>query len=313
MLKPTDNYVQPGAAQRALGDERDDWETRTQTVQKYLDFCQTIVVPGVPGKNFFERECVRLARTICSALELWAVRPLQRHPNLPPPPYGSNLILSVAMRALEHFAHMASATDYNPYSWCAAGYVPWHPFAVLMSELCQQQPDVSLTERAWRVADELYRHIQVKVAEGAAGPLWTPIKKLMRKAEKNRPISMTQPNNLIPQLETMYSGFTPPVPSVESEVFDPAQFGYTNVETTHQYLPVPSDQFWQPPTPGAVMHPMSQDPSWNEWSMFMDNLYTPQPHNNDNMWMGAQNQHMFESAPAPKPDATEPTIYSWAA
>ncbi|KAB8576206.1 hypothetical protein FH972_025734 [Carpinus fangiana] len=308
------NFVSPRGAQRSYGDERDNWQARTRAVQDYLAFIPTIIPPGFVGKNTYERETAALAPIISSALELWAMRPLQRHPGLPPPPYPSSTILTIAVQALERFEYVSRPREQEsyPFRWASTGWLPWHPFAVCMAELCQAQEDARLVARAWKIADSLYRYMSLQVAEGAAGPLWIPIKKLMRKAEMNRPQAPPRQNRSPPQagaLRSLSVTEAPPL-DVDTAMLEATHFGYGSLpQAPVPGLMPPADLVW----PGDLAAAgMPQDPSWNEWSMFMDNLYMTQAPEHA-MWAGQVpgDHRMYAPPPLPTTKHEEGPLYQW--
>lgn len=90
-------------------------------------------------------------------------------------------IVTEAIEASENFHNGGRSI----YDWNSVRYVPWHALAVLLSELCQPQPqyDKQLLERAWTAGKSSFDRMAGQIAEGSRGPLWTPMKKLRKTAE----------------------------------------------------------------------------------------------------------------------------------
>jgi len=70
-----------------------------------------------------------------------------------------------------------------PYKWAKAGFVSWHPMAVLLAELGSGGISEQLYDHAWAMAEKAFAVIESRVADGIGGTLWLPLKKLMRRAQ----------------------------------------------------------------------------------------------------------------------------------
>lgn len=155
-----------------------------QLDQKYLRKCDLSV--RIQYATFY------LGKVVLSHLQLYVVRPFQRHPAMrPPSPEAANVLLR-ATEALE-LNQMFSDDMTRPWHWMFEGWVDWHPLAVLLTELCSPQHDQQLVQRAWQVADVAFDRIALSVAEGTRGMLWKPLKKLMRIAQRKRALDQPQP------------------------------------------------------------------------------------------------------------------------
>lgn len=117
-------------------------------------------------------------------MQLYVVRPLQRHPALQPPLHEEVNVLALATAVLSDTLSFAYTDE--PWAWFTRGFVNWHPLAVMLAELCMPHTDLQLVEKAWTVARKAYALLGEDIAEGLDGPLWKPIKKLMRSAEMRR-------------------------------------------------------------------------------------------------------------------------------
>lgn len=145
----------------------------------YLSFCD----------NSEERETYHdLATVIIATMRLYVVRPLQRHPAMRAPTIMESSLLQLATETL------ASSVDiYNrsrSWSWYGRQFSNWHSLAVLLAELAVQ----SDRPAEWEVAKQGYRELGRNIADGVHGPLWKPITKLMRAAEKRQNVQSSAVN-----------------------------------------------------------------------------------------------------------------------
>lgn len=172
------------------------WEARQEAVtrlseqldQKYLRQCDLTV--SIQYATFY------LGKVMLSHLQLYVVRPFQRHPAMnPPSPEAANVLLR-ATEALE-LKEMFSSGITQPWHWMFEGWVNWHPLAVLLTELCSPQHDQQLVQRAWQVADAAFGQVALSVAEGMQGMLWKPLRKLMRIAQRKRALDQPQPSKVL--------------------------------------------------------------------------------------------------------------------
>lgn len=71
------------------------------------------------------------------------------------------------------------------FIWWQDGYIPWHPLAVALAELCVQT-EGPLVDRAWKTIDRVMPSWSDKVADTRKGALWRPIRKLLKQARQRR-------------------------------------------------------------------------------------------------------------------------------
>lgn len=71
------------------------------------------------------------------------------------------------------------------FMWWQDGYIPWHPLAVALAELCVQT-EGPMVDRAWKTIDRVMPAWSDKVADTRKGALWRPIKKLLKQARQKR-------------------------------------------------------------------------------------------------------------------------------
>jgi hypothetical protein len=71
------------------------------------------------------------------------------------------------------------------FLWFFETYVPWHPLAVALAELCKETVG-PLANQAWAIIDRGYGKWGERIADSRDGILWRPIKSLMKKARAAR-------------------------------------------------------------------------------------------------------------------------------
>lgn len=204
------------------------------------------------GDDVAHYACLSFIRVLINCAQLYAARPLQRHPALTLPPPGHINIMLIAVEAIEVKRNLLSdATE--PWHWVIKGFVEWHGLAVLLAELCNpDQYDPQLVERAWNVAQISFDTLSSQIAEGTQGPLWKPMKKLMRSAQRRR---LGTP--LVP---------TATKPTLAGEPVDDLS-AYTNIamDLTAMDQSMATGQGWN-----TGLDPLQS--SWFNWQTFTDDL-----------------------------------------
>lgn len=96
---------------------------------------------------------------------------------------------AVAIMELQACGPASAAMSPEEFSerfiWWQDGYVPWHPLAVALAELCVQT-EGPLVDRAWKTIDRVMPSWSDKVADTRKGALWRPIRKLLKQARQRR-------------------------------------------------------------------------------------------------------------------------------
>ncbi|KAK7713431.1 hypothetical protein SLS64_004681 [Diaporthe eres] len=117
--------------------------------------------------------------------------PLQvRQPTIKPRVSREHM-LQTAVAIMELQACGPSSAAMSPeefrerYIWWQDGYIPWHPLAVALAELCVQT-EGPMVDRAWKTIDRVMPSWSDKVADTRKGALWRPIKKLLKQARQRR-------------------------------------------------------------------------------------------------------------------------------
>ncbi|KAG6367968.1 hypothetical protein INS49_002168 [Diaporthe citri] len=117
--------------------------------------------------------------------------PLQvRQPTIKPRVSREHM-LQTAVAIMELQACGPSSAAMSPeefrerYIWWQDGYIPWHPLAVALAELCVQT-EGPMVDRAWKTIDRVMPSWSDKVADTKKGALWRPIRKLLKQARQRR-------------------------------------------------------------------------------------------------------------------------------
>lgn len=117
--------------------------------------------------------------------------PLQlRQPTIKPRVSREHM-LQTAVAIMELQACGPSSAAMSPeefserFTWWQDGYIPWHPLAVALAELCVQT-EGPLVDRAWKTIDRALPSWSDKVADTRKGALWRPIRKLLKQARQRR-------------------------------------------------------------------------------------------------------------------------------
>lgn len=253
-----------------------DWNERIRSSSSWVHAVQSILPTNLKPKNLYERRCHKLVHVIATTIGIFVYRPMARHPALGPPPCDSNTILSLALASMEAFLRMQNDLQAdNIYAWSETGFVPWHPFAVLLAELCidhEGEGAQELVYRAWRLADKVYAFMASRIAEGETGPLWASIKKLMRRANLKRPRELTPASVAWGRLEFQRANLdrnmqpSPPLSVKDSPDFDVMQSLQFENMLGAQGTAV--DPTW---SSGWTPEPHQQS-AWNNWGMFLDDM-----------------------------------------
>jgi hypothetical protein len=130
-----------------------------------------------------------LARTVgdivISIMFLLIARPLQNEGRSSGPLVDGWNVLQMAVNVLEMSIRLDREPSVTAYRWLFSVYVTWHALAVTLAELCTHT-DGPLVQHAWTVVDTVFETIASRIADSNQGMLWHPIKKLMKKAQRQR-------------------------------------------------------------------------------------------------------------------------------
>ncbi|KAI4731466.1 hypothetical protein E4T49_00682 [Aureobasidium sp. EXF-10728] len=268
------NWVLPGEAEKPPTPIQSSWKVRQDAIARLERTFDEEILSHIQEDGVFRFASISFTKVLLRCAQLYAVRPLQRHPQLTlPPPEHTNILL-LAVEALEVKRGLLSETT-EPWHWIIKGFVDWHGLAVLLAELCNpDQYDAQLLERAWTVGLLSFDELSGQIAEGTQGPLWRPIKKLMRVAQKKRQErSILAPTMVMPGLSDDY-------------VDDLSAYTTSAMDLMPMNAVTDVGQGW---------NTMSSDPlqaSWFNWQSFTDDVASL---NNGYSWGAMDFDPIFES------------------
>jgi hypothetical protein len=180
------NFVPAGEPELAQNDIARAWERRRDFViraqhrirDKYLRYCD-LAIP-------FHCVTKRIADIIMAQLWLILYRPLQKRAEYSTSfqPTNPN-ILHLSVEVMEKAYQVSTDSAADGIRWLASNYSQWHPLSVTLAELCVQTEGPTV-ERAWTIVDAMSTKTEQTVADSSTGMLWTPIKKLARRARSAR-------------------------------------------------------------------------------------------------------------------------------
>ncbi|THX53564.1 hypothetical protein D6D06_06034 [Aureobasidium pullulans] len=266
------NWILPGEAERPATPIKSSWSARQEAITSLERTLDEDILSHIQGHDVFRFACISFTKVLIRCAQLYAVRPLQRHPDLTlPPPEHLNILL-LAVEALEVKRGLLSETT-EPWHWVIKGFVDWHGLAVLLAELCNpDQYDAQSLERAWNIALVSFDELSGQIAEGVQGPLWRPIKKLMRIAQKKRQERLVPPTTTLPG--PTGNGLD------DLSAYTTSAMGLMAMNST-----VDINQGWNP----APLDPLQG--SWFNWQSFTDDLTL----NNGYGWGSMDFDPVFES------------------
>lgn len=180
------NFVPAGEPEPAQSDVSSAWERRKDFVistqhriqDKYLRYCD-FAIP-------FHYLTKSIADIIIAQMLLVLYRPLQKSAKYSSsfqPTHLDILRLSIEVLEKAYSVHRNPAAEH--ISWLSRNYSLWHPLAVTLAELCVQT-EGPIVERAWAVIDATFARTGQIIADSHTGMLWTPIRKLARRARNAR-------------------------------------------------------------------------------------------------------------------------------
>lgn len=180
------NFVPAGEPELPQNEIASAWEQRRNFVigtedrirDKYLQYCDHTIP--------FHYITNRIAGIVIAEMWLILYRPLQKRAE-----YSSSFqpidlnILQLSVKAMEAYYQVNEDPASSDISWLSRVYSVWHPLAVTLAELCVQT-EGPLVEQAWSIVDTTFAQVGQTVADSNTGMLWTPIRRLARRARKAR-------------------------------------------------------------------------------------------------------------------------------
>jgi len=270
------NYVTRANTALKPIDTEQDWETRQGWVLAYKQRCENKYLLYCDVENPIHSMTKATANAIIRGSLLFAVRPMQRHPNMKPPQFEG--ILQLSTEALEAHQELYDAAWVAPWSWYT--WVPWHALAVTIAELCIQNQG-SMVERAWTAVNIAFDRYSKLVADSNTGMLWRPVEKLMNAARINRSKAQKLPLSSVGDLHNNDHGRTEQeilsdqIRSVSLQPMEVTQGGVAGFTTPqalpHNLYPVafPDDTTFNLPNEAWSDNGYSQM-AWTNWENFID-------------------------------------------
>ena len=180
------NFVSPSQSTLMQKDVAGAWDQRRDLVintqrtvqEKFLRHCD-LTIP-------FHSATYRVAEIIIASLWLLLYRPLQKQVS-----YATSLqathpnILHLSVEVLEKAHHLNTDASATALRWLKSNYTQWHALAITLAELCIQAEGPTV-ERAWCAVDAMFAWTEQTVADSSTGLLWSPIRKLARRARTAR-------------------------------------------------------------------------------------------------------------------------------
>lgn len=174
------NFIKSSGEQNILSIEKKEQIVKTAITRIETVYTSRIDVnvPNPPLSSI-------LGRALC--LRLWSVLqyPFQKMESEVGLKWPAGSALRTAVNMLELFKMAESHPTAKGYGWFFQTWVPWHPVAMALAELCKT-PHGPLAERAWPIVEESYHTCSLLVADSSEGMLWKPVKKLYKRATNLR-------------------------------------------------------------------------------------------------------------------------------
>lgn len=163
-------------------------QSMTTRQQLVMDFQQTTsrllrhAQPTTTPLDWFTRQATECTY---AAIQLLALRPLQRIATFTPPRIRSDHLLQAAVDVLAKSQALIDDPRAHAWRWMGHMFVPWHGLAVAIAELCICD-DPFLWEMFWAPVERAYGRLGGLVADSRQGMLWKPMEKLMTRAQAKR-------------------------------------------------------------------------------------------------------------------------------
>lgn len=276
------NFYSDGDGLRRSHEADRDWRRRMDKVDGYKrgmhERYARHLDPGAPFHRFM-KAALDITTTV---MLLVALRPMQRHPDVPPPNIESAKVLRIAVGVLDKSNAFARDAAFAPWRWFL--WVQWHSLAVAIAELCVKDHG-AYADHVWPAVDGAYEYLSRDVADSERGLLWRPILKLMKKARSLRhdfaldrpggqgdrlsfaPQSLTAPSRVSASTEALPSQMPMPV-DMRLEALSPRTAALPSL----QYQDWSFDQYaFEDMSLQTVTWPSDQTATaWNQWGVFMD-------------------------------------------
>jgi hypothetical protein len=277
------NFVPPREPEFTQHDTASGWDRRKDFVistqhriqDKYLRHCD-FAIP-------FQYAAKSIADIIMATMWLILYRPLQKRTEYSSPfqPTNPN-ILHLSVQVMEKAYHLNTYLPADNIRWLSSNYSLWHPLAVTLAELCVQI-EGPVVERAWAVVDAMFVRIEQTVADSNTGMLWSPIRKLARRARsaRQRRLQMLSAGPVTGHFDAR-GAISHPYQGSNSSMMDrgPAATDGQQATVRQQYFPsLPAGTFdwnawFQGGVPGLDLDlGDTSQVAWANWEGFVEDLY----------------------------------------
>ena len=277
------NFVPAGGPDLAQKNIAGAWDQRRDLVistqrriqDKYLRYCD-LAIPFHYATN-------RVADIIIATSWLLVYRPLQKHLG-----YSTSLqpthpnILHLSVEVMEKAYQLNADAAAESIHWLSGNYIQWHALAITLAELCVQTEGL-MVERAWCVAEAMFVTTGQTVADSNKGMLWSPIRKLARRARAARQQRLQMVSER-PATSHFEGSLSIPTQDPTSNVIDqgPGAMDALPMTAPQQYFPSSAPTFdWSAwfQTDGSGFEPDLGDTNqvaWANWEGFVEDLYRPE-------------------------------------
>lgn len=250
-------------------------------------------------------------------LRLWSVLqyPFQKQKNETGLVWPAGAALRTAGNIIELIMMMEAHPDSTRFLWFYKTWVPWHPVAMALAELCKT-PHGELADRSWPIVEAGYKICGERIADSKQGMLWRPVRKLYRRAQALRlgqvppasdaSFSPTSATHAVPK-ESL--NFSPSIQRSQPTQSDPRPATtlspLSGTQNLHIQQPGSLDAFqatdsnmfgaygdldWLPPTDFnmAGTEDYGAPVNWDDWNNFIFNASNGQDMTADGIYSGDQ-------------------------
>ena len=180
------NFVSPGEPKLAQDDVAGAWDQRRDLVIQCQRRIQDRLVRHCDLRIPFHYAAYRVADIIIAILWFILYRPLQKHVGYSTSRQPSHPnILHLSIEVMEKAYQLKTDPAAEPVRWLSSNYTQWHALAITLAELCVQTEGPTV-DRAWIIVDAMFEWVEQTVADSNTGTLWSPIRKLARRARTAR-------------------------------------------------------------------------------------------------------------------------------
>ena len=268
-------------------------EQKKELVKQCTDRIESHYLAGCDPSDQSTWLACTMGRLLIFRLWLLIQYPLESRKSAPQEyPRAQSLRTAVAfLTILELLEESESSAG---FTWFFKTYVPWHPLAVALAELCTETQG-PLADQAWCIIDKGYEKWSDRV-DDKGGMLWRPIKSLLSKAraarhrdqEASEAAASSRPSVPDPNLQD-YS-IDPRLPSLgvdadRSQQINPLAFEDLSLISQNTDPPLEMNFFGPMDALPMGTAPLSGPINWDDWNEFVFDVGAPQlPQNPFGEW-----------------------------